>query len=139
MATSTRTVSAYRFPKWGNAHNYAVALEHFAIDEGFEIPLFENVFTTIGQVFSKRIQLPQQRVTFDVFYTTRASTGGPNEALLSAPNGPAWKGEVIVIRRSKIHNGYVNLRKGDQGSALAAAYQVIRDLKDDSGHTWDRH
>ncbi|KAI0349028.1 hypothetical protein OH77DRAFT_1594452 [Trametes cingulata] len=138
MATSTRTVTAYRFPKWGRPHVYSIVLEHFAIDEGFDIPLFHNVFTVLGQVFSERIEVNLQRVTFDVFYTTSASTGGPNEALLSFPDGPAWKGEFLVLRRSKIHNGYVNLRKGDRTTALAAVFDVIHDFKAHSGQCWDR-
>ncbi|EIW54146.1 uncharacterized protein TRAVEDRAFT_23341 [Trametes versicolor FP-101664 SS1] len=131
------TVTAYRFPKWGSAHVYSIALQHFAIDEGFDVPLFDNVFTVITEVSSERVDV--QGSVFDVFYVTKTSTGGPNEALLRTPQGPAWKGELIVLRRAKIHNGYVNLRRGDRAVAAKAVFgesqRRVNTINSDPGPT----
>lgn len=114
-------MTAYRFPHWGSAHLYAIALQHFSIDEGFDIPLFDNVFSVITQVSSKRMVVGKD--TYDVFYVPTASTRGANEALLGTPRGPTWRGEVIVLRRAKIHNGYVNLRRGDRSAIIAVVFR----------------
>lgn len=92
-----------------------------SIDEGFDIPLFDNVFSVITQVSSKRTVIGND--TYDVFYVTTASTRGLNEALLGTPRGPTWRGEVIVLRHAKIHNGYVNLRWGDRPAIIGAVFR----------------
>lgn len=117
----TRTITAYRFPHWGSAHVYGIALQHFAIDEGFDIPLFNNVFSVITEVSSERLSAGQD--VFDVFYITTASTKGANESLLATARGPNWRGEVVVLRRAKVHNGYVNLRPGDRARAVTLVFR----------------
>lgn len=79
------------------------------------------MFSVITEVSSERLPVGQD--VFDVFYITTASTKGANESLLATAHGPNWRGEVIVLRRAKVHNGYVNLRPGDRACAVRLAFR----------------
>ncbi|KAI0682876.1 hypothetical protein C8T65DRAFT_686415 [Cerioporus squamosus] len=123
MATSTRSIRAYRFPHWGEAHSFHITVRHHDIGDGLDIPLFENVFTTIDHVNEHIFTTEHGQVTYHIYYTTRASTGDPNESLLVLPNGPSFRGELLVLRRASHHHRFVNLRPGDIARAKQGVFE----------------
>ncbi len=99
-----------------------MTVRHYDIGDGLEVPLFDNVFTVMGHVEKGVLDYPDP-VTYHVYYTTTCSTGGANESLFHLPDGPAFRGELVVMRRAVLGDGFVHLRRGDVERATRAALE----------------
>ncbi|KAH9899670.1 hypothetical protein C8Q73DRAFT_787535 [Cubamyces lactineus] len=112
-----RTVNAYRFPTHGDAHPFAVTVQYFNINHGFEHPVLNAVIPPPEHANRYQVRMPDRDVVF-YFYVTRGSrANGPNRSLLDIDDTHPWFGEIIVLRRAKYFDGFVHFRQGD--SALA--------------------
>ena len=102
-----------------------MTISHFDIGRGFDVPLFENAFATQGHVGKEETNVSAQGPVYHVFYTERSSTHHPNEALLLLEDGPAFAGEVIVLRRAAMQDRYVHFRQGDKQGAINAVMEYV--------------
>lgn len=105
----------------GDAQRFAIAVQHFNINHGFEHPLLDTAFPPHSRADRYRVRMPGHDVVFYFYVTRGPRTIGPNRSLLRVDNAHPWFGEMVVLRRAKYFDGFVNFRHGDTYLARRAA------------------
>lgn len=108
----------------GRPQRFSIPIQHFYIDAGFEFPILNGVFEVTSRVRRDEIEISRRgtRIRFHVFSTTACYSSGANFGLRSLEGGPSWRGEIVVIRRAKYKQAFVNFRRGDDKRAVKAAF-----------------
>ena len=98
---------------------------HFNIRHRFDVLLFENTFSTHRHIGKEGTNFSMQDPVYYIFYTEKASTDHPNEALWLLEDGPAFMEEDIVLCRVAMQDQYIHLWQGDKERAINVVIEYV--------------
>ncbi len=121
----TRRVAGAYFVSGARLRSVPVTLQHFNIDEGFEVPLLDGIMKGSQLVRRHLIKLSSSMATYIVFMCTK--TPDRSSRLLRRRNrNVPWEGDMLILRRAMFKQGYVNLTKRDRRLVPYIITQYVR-------------
>lgn len=95
------------------ARSVSVTLQHFNLDDGFEVPLLDGILRESDHVSRHLIKLSSSDATYIVFVCAKPPDRSRRLQRRHEPNAQ-WDGEMLILRHAKSKQGFINLTTRDR-------------------------